>query len=175
MRLFKRYIPAAFSLILLLSFNLPEETIETEEIKPSYSVDIHVWHRKNPETSKTWKNVTNNAQLHYIKHSFVPMFRMYKASLHPKDTVYEYLLDEKVLKSYCRKKLIQTNSQHRGTAANDFIWAGQKGLLKCVDREELFIKIYYRKRNDTLSKYEVDSMRYEIMLDQEYIEGSDVD
>ncbi len=149
-----------------------EEIKTNAEIKPSYSVNLNVWLRRDATSAVTWKNIKNNAQVHYAKHNLVPRFRMYKPVITFKDTIYDYQYGSRTLNSYCKNKLVETNFIRPMALTDDYIYAGKNGMLDCVEREEFLFQVLYRKRNDTISNYQIDSLRYEIILDQETV-GND--
>ena len=148
-----------------------EGQVKAQLPKPQYTIDLHVWHRRDATTAHTWPHISNGAKVHYMKHKLVPMFRLFSAALVAHDTLYEYQLEHAVLKTYCGKALLETNKKLRFGGTENYIYSGQDGLLDCTDREELSFKVYYRRRGDTLSTIQVDSLKYEIILDGgEYFE-----
>lgn len=137
-----------------------------EKIKPAYTIDLHVFHRRTP-VSYTWRNIQNNAKVHFTRHGLIPMFRLFSVRFNPKDSLYEYVLQNAELKTYCKKKLVETNRRRQFGGTGNYLYSGQKGLLKCTDRETLSFLVGYRKIGDTLSSYTIDSIRYEIILDKD--------
>lgn len=134
--------------------------------KLNYTIDLHVWHRRDATTAQTWTHIKNNAQVHYLKHGIVPMFRLFTIELNNPDSSYDCRAGNAVLKTYCKDTLIETNSSRTFGGTLKCLYSGQNGLLDCTDREVLTFFVFYRKAGDTLSSYSVDSLKYEILMDQ---------
>lgn len=147
-----------------------EKVSKPEEIaKFNYTIDLHVWHRRNAYTAQSWTKIKNHAQVHYFKHKVVPMFRLFHIDLNTKDSSFEYSIGNAILKTYCKDLLIETNASRTFGGSLKFLYSGQKGLLDCTDKEQLRFYVFYRKVGDSLSVFKVDTLNYEIIMDQEEV------
>jgi hypothetical protein len=144
--------------------------IAEENTKPIYSINLHIWYRRTTDAF-TWKNLTNNSEVHLPKQGLIFAFRLTSVNLIVLDSTYDFFVENAVLKSYCKDSLIETNTSRIFGGPDHSLYSGQNGLLECTDWEELSFKVYYRKSGADISTTRVDSLKYKIILDQ--TEGPD--